>query len=346
MAERSMIALALLLLLSGCAAVEEAPPKQPPQEAAPTPEPEPEEAPPQRPPAPEEQEVAKPEVNFSLAWSFDTGEPIYGVDVGRRFIAIAGYDNRVRLLDRSGALLWSFETRGNAEAVALSEEERYLLASSYLVPEARVYLFAVDGEDTRLLWEKELEVLVKGVAVSEREGLVVVGAGDGRVIAYSLAGEPRWSFEIGDSAWGVWDVEVAEGRVALAGDDTYLYLLTSRGELLWKRGGGRHGYFYGCDASSKLVAGVTQDRMLYVFSAEGKPLWKFRSGFANYEVAISQELVALSSWDKRVYLFSAEGELLQVLEFESEPTELDFSPDGRSLAVGSRNGRLYIFTEK
>jgi len=346
-----VIAVALLALLAGCTGIEEPAPAKAPQVEAP---PVQEEAPPQevphrevQEPTPvEEQAPSVEEANFSLLWSFDTGEPVYGVDAGRRYVAIASYDNRVHLLSADGTHLWSFETAGNAEAVALGKGERYLAASSYLIPEARLYLFAISNGTARLLWEKEVDTPVRAVALSEALGLVVAGTGRGEVLAYSLTGAPRWSFRIGDSAWGVWDLELLGDRVAVAGDDTFLYLLSAEGELLWKRGGGRRGYFYGCDLYGGLVAGVTQDRMVRLYSEEGRLLWSFRTEFSNYDAAISGELVAVSSWDNRVYILSHGGELLQVLEFESEPTELDFSPGGDILAVGSRDGRVYVFTEK
>jgi WD40 repeat protein len=284
-------------------------------------------------------------LNLSLLWSYYTREPVYGVDAGRSYVAAASYDNHLYLFNMSGVLLWRFETRGNAEAVALSERENYLVAASYLVPEARIYLFNLTSSNASLIWEKKLQNIVKGVAISEETNLVVVAAGDGRAYAYTLEGEPRWIFETQDSAWGVWDVATDGMHVALAGDDTYLYLLDTSRKLKWKRSGGRGSYIYGCALSSKLVAGATQDRMLYVYDINGKLLWKFRSGFSNHDVAIAEnpELIALASWDKKVYLLSYDGRLITQLDFVQEPTSVEFSTDGSALAVGSRDGRVYLF---
>jgi outer membrane protein assembly factor BamB len=344
---RSVALVLIILAFSACIAGErtaEEPPK--PEEMATQPTTTPPVPPPQNEegsPQPSHESTQK--INLSLLWSFSTKEPVYGVAVGRRYIAVASYENKIYLLNMSGAPVWSFKTRGNAEAVALSEGENYLLATSYLVPEARVYLFRLAGGNISLIWEKTLQSIVKGVAISEEANLVIVAAGNGRAYAYTLEGEPRWTFEIQESAWGVWDVALQGGRVALAGDDTYLYLLDTDGRLLWRRGGKKGSHLYGCALSPELVAGAAQDRVLYVYSLEGKLLWKFKTGFSNHDVAIAEnpELIALSSWDKKVYILSYSGEVMAELEFEQEPTEVDFAPDGQSLAVGSRDGKVYLF---
>lgn len=284
-------------------------------------------------------------VNFSLLWTFSTPEPVYGIAAGKHYIAVASYENMIYLLNMTGAPVWSFQTHGNAEAVALSEDENYLLATSYLVPEARIYLFRLTGENVSLIWEKILKNIVKGAAISEESNLAILAAGDGRAYAYTLKGEPRWTFEIQKSAWGVWDVALQDGHIALAGDDTYLYLLDTSGRLLWKRGGRKGSYLYGCALSQELVAGVAQDRTLYVYDIRGRPLWTFKTGFSNHGVDISpdSELIAISSWDKKVYILNRSGDVLAKIVFEQEPTDVDFTPDGRLLAVGSRDGKVYVF---
>ena len=341
---REAVLLLMLLALSGCIAEEggevEMPPAGVEVPAATTP-------PPQH--VPEESTLPPgenaPELNISPLWNFATGEPVYGVDAGKHYVAAAGYDNNIYLFNMSGTLLWKFKTRGNGEAVALSEGEKYLVAASYLIPEARIYLFRLADGNATLIWEKKLQSLVKGVAISEEANLVVIAARDGNAYAYTLEGEPRWTFKTRKSAWGVWDVAMEGKHVALAADDTYLYLLDTGGKLLWKRGGGKGSYLYGCGLSSKLVAGAAQDKTLYVYTTDGKPLWKFRSGFSNYDVAIddNHRLIALTSWDKRLYIFSYSGEKIAQLEFEQEPTGVDFSSDGATVAIGNRDGKLYLF---
>ncbi|WP_456475064.1 WD40 repeat domain-containing protein [Candidatus Pyrohabitans sp.] len=342
---REAVLLLMLIALSACIAEEGGDVEVPPVEVeAPAPTTPPPQAMPEE-SIPLDQGESTPEFKISPLWSFATGEPVYGVDAGKHYVAAASYDNTVYLLNMSGNLLWKFKTQGNAEAVALSEGENYLVAASYLIPEARIYLFRLANGDATLIWEKKLQSGVKGVAISEDADLVVIAARDGNAYAYSLEGKPRWTFKTQKSAWGVWDVAIEGKYVALAADDTYLYFLDTGGKLLWKRGGGKGGYLYGCALSSKLVAGAAQDKTLYVYSTDGRLMWKFRSGFSNYDVAIDDNLrlIALSSWDKKVYLLSYSGEKIAQLDFEQEPTGVDFSSDGATVAIGNRDGKLYLF---
>ena len=334
--------LIILLLLCSCLS------EKAPEAGMPAPQPEPTMPEVEKPVQPEHVPTPKSEearaVSLNLLWNFSTGEPVYGVDVGSRYVAVASYDNRVYLLTTNGSVVWSFKTRGNAEAVALSEEENYLLATSYLIPEARIYLFRIGDDNVSLLWERSYGNLVKGCDVSEELGMAVIATGDGTARAYSLTGAPLWSFRIQQSAWGVWDVEIACGRVALAGDDTYLYLLNSDGALIWKRSRGRRSYLYGCGLSCNLAAAASQDRGLYVYDKGGRLLWTYTTGDSNHDVAIStsQELIALSSWDGKVRIFSSKGKLMAALSFHEKPTRVAFSRDGRLLAVATRGG-VYVY---
>ncbi len=335
----------VILLFSACIAGEKATPLSVQREIKPAPAS-------TSPPQAQQKEEVTPQpsgvirkVNLSLMWTFSTREPVYGVAAGRNYIVVGSYENRIYLLNMTGSPVWSFQTWGNTEAVALSEDENYLLATSYLFPEARIYLFRLTEGNVSLVWEKTLKNVVKGAAISEESNLAILAAGDGRAYAYTLKGEPRWTFEIQKSAWGVWDVALQDGHIALAGDDTYLYLLDTSGRLLWKRGGRKGSYLYGCALSQELVAGVAQDRTLYVYDIRGRPLWTFKTGFSNHGVDISpdSELIAISSWDKKVYILNRSGDVLAKIVFEQEPTDVDFTPDGRLLAVGSRDGKVYVF---
>ncbi len=283
---------------------------------------------------------SEPELKSTLLWSFSTGEPVYDIDIEDNFIALASYDNSFYLLSPEGELIHKFKTRGNAEAVALNSEEKLLLGASFVYPETTLYLYSL-GEKPELLWKKSFDSQVKALDFQGEN--IIVGEVSGRVSAFSPSGEKLWEFLLGRSAWGVAEIEAGGKAVAVAGDDSNLYLLSPQGKLIWKRFQGRKGYLYGCalEENLGLIGTASQDSLAALYSDEGKLLWKFKTNFSNSDIAISREgFVAVASWDGNVYILSRDGGLLLAIPVK-EPTALDFSGD--YFGIASRDGNAYLY---
>ncbi len=259
------------------------------------------------------------------------------MDISDEYVALASYDNHFYVLSRDGELLYSLDTEGNAEAVALSGD--LLVGASFVIPEATVYLYNLSTG--KLVWRHTYREHIR--ALDFVGDVLVIGSVKGRLLALSLEGKKLWERHISKSAWGVNEVEGYGSRFCVAGDDTYLYLFTKDGDLVWKKALGRKSYLYGCALSGKEVGFVTQDKKAGVFSVSGKKLWEFKTGFSNSDISISNSLVAVASWDGNVYLLSPEGKLLGRIPTEEPTCVVIF---GDMIGICSRDGNGYIYRIK
>lgn len=274
------------------------------------------------------------ELNLSLVWKFSTSEPVYDMDISREYIAVASYDNHFYVLNRSGEVIHTFSTKGNAEAVAIRGE--LLAGASFVIPEATLYLYNLSSGE--LVWKHTYAEQIRALDFAGET--LLIGTVEGRIIALSLSGKKLWERQISKSAWGVAEIEALSNMFCVAGDDTYLYLFSVDGDLIWRKSPGKKSYLYGCGIHDKVVGFAAQDRRAGVFSHQGKKLWEFKTGFSNSDIAISDRLVAVASWDGNVYLLSHEGELLGRIPVK-EPTCVVLFKN--LVGFGSRDGRAYIY---
>lgn len=282
-------------------------------------------------------------LKVSLLWNFSTIEPVSDIDIGNDIVALASLDNNFYILNIDGKVLHRFKTSGNAEAVALLQKKNLLLGSSFVYPTTTLYLYSL-GEKPKLIWKKNINSEVMALAFQGDN--IIIGEVSGKVIALSLSGKKLWEFNISESAWGVADIEAGSKAIAVAGDDSNLYLLSDKGKLLWKRFQGRKGYLYGCalEENLSMVGAASQNSMATIYSEDGKFLWRFRTNFSNSDIAISKDgLVGVASWDGHVYILSRKGKLLLTIPVK-EPTAVDFN--GNYLGITSRNGNAYLYLIK
>jgi len=285
-----------------------------------------------------EKEKETASIEAIQSWNFSTGEPVYDLEVGEDYIAVASYDNHFYLLSRGGKMLQSIETRGNAEAVALEEGRGLMVGASFVHPLSTLYLYSL--EERKVVWERNFTAQVRGLDTQGDK--IIAGDTSGRVSFYSLQGRSLGNFSLGESAWGAWEVEAGEEGICIASDDTYLYYLSGE-RPEWKKSMGRKHYLYGCaiEETQEMVGAASQGNRAIVYSLEGSPRWSFTTNFSNRDIAISRYgTVAVASWDGHVYLLSREGHLQGSIEIR-EPTSLSFY--NRTLGVGSRDGRAYFY---
>lgn len=285
-------------------------------------------------------ERRKPYLNSTLLWSFNTSSPISDVEIGEHLVALASYDNNFYILNREGKLLHRLEARGNAQALALSEESGLMAGVSFVHPMATLYIYSLE-EKPKLIWKKELEREIRAIDFLGRD--ILAGDASGKLTLFSPEGGVEWNFSLEKSAWGVWEVETGREGIAVASDDTNLYYLSPEGELIWRRSMGRKHYLYGSalEEELELLGAASQEELAMLYTKEGRLLWKFKTNFSNSDIAISPlGLVAVASWDGHVYLLSARGELIDAIEAE-EPTSLNFYKN--YLAFSSRDGNVYFY---
>ncbi|RLG56666.1 MAG: hypothetical protein DRN95_06510, partial [Candidatus Hydrothermarchaeota archaeon] len=166
-----------------------------------------------------ESNETKPSITLIKVSEFKAKEYISGIASINNYTAIASWDDHVYLL-KDDTLQWKFKTKGSANAVAISKN--YIVATSYLIPNGVLYLLDYKGN---VMWNKTMPELCSGLDINEDGNMLVVGCRDGNVYAYSLGGELLWKFSVAKSAWGVWDVVIKDNKIAVASDDTFVYLL-------------------------------------------------------------------------------------------------------------------------
>jgi WD40 repeat protein len=374
---KKYVLLMLVLLTSGCfepgyPRVSPAPtppateiiPTQPPAETqipeveheqpATTPETTPEPAPltPQTPAATEAPELTPPpepvQQPFTLLWEYNTVFDVNGIDItdDGELIVAGSFD--LYAFNRTGDLLWQNKLLGSASDVSLTPDGERIVVSSYISPNGTVYLFDSQGG---LLWKKTLEDGAWGVDISS-DGKTIALAMDGdKIRILDEIGNTRWEYDTRYSAWGVWAVSIKpDGSVVGGSDDTYFYVLSPDGQLIFEESQGPAGHTTGV-AVSRVgdYLGVVTSRSRSVYFYRGTDLlWERQTGFNNVDIDLTPngELVAVASYDKNVYLFNRKGELIVKIPLAERVQSVALSSDGGYLAIGTWNGGIYLFEVK
>lgn len=293
---------------------------------------------------------------MTLLWKYDTGFDIYGVGItedGGMTVAGSG-DFYIYAFNSTGGILWKYQAKGAVGDVAMTPKGDRIVATSFVTPESTLYLLDPKG---RLVWKKGLENLSKGVDISADGNTIAVGLSNGKIQVLDRNGAIKWEYLTRDSPWGIWDVALKQDGGLVAGsDDTYLYVLNPKGELVFNdsQGSGLYingvatsteGDYIGVASRGKRKPGAPlQPGAIYLYQGN-KLLWQFETGRLNYGVALTQkaEMVAVGSWDKNLYLLNNRGELVAKYQMDSYVNRVAFSGDGKYLATGTVDGSIYLF---
>lgn len=286
-----------------------------------------------------------------LLWTYTTGDKNVDLSMssGGNLLAVGSYDGFLYLLNNKGELVWRFKVKGSAYGVGITADGRYIILTDFVTPTATIYLLENKNNlESQIVWKKELtdEGFFKAADITLDGSLIVVGNDLGKVIAYNLKGDKLWEYSVGESAWGVWDVCIAEdNHVGIASDDTNIHLLDGSGRILWKRSQGRKSYLYGCSISGNMdsIAGASQDNFIYIYDINGNLKWRTQTKFSNSNVHISDNYMAFSSWDKNIYLYSRNGRLLWTQGMGSEVNDVVISNDEKYLAASTKDKKIYFY---
>lgn len=296
---------------------------------------------------------------LTLLWKYDTGFDVYGVGItenGGMIVAGSG-DFNLYAFNRTGSLLWKYKTIGAVNDVSITPKGERIIATGFASTDSVLYLLDSKG---RLTWKKSLENLSKGVDISADGNTIAVGESSGKIVMFDGNGGQKWTYATRPSPWGVWDVALKpDGGVVAGADDTYFYVLNTKGELIFNDSKGvglfingvaasMEGDYIGIASRSRKKPGDTYEPGKVYFYQGTKLLWQYETGRLNYGVALTKkgELVAVGSWDKNLYLLNGKGELIMKYPINSYVDRVAFSGDGKYLATGTVDGGIYLFEVK
>jgi outer membrane protein assembly factor BamB len=222
--------------------------------------------------------------NGRTLWRFGAGViETSPLSAGGR-VYFGSWDQRVYALDgHTGRLVWSFST-GDRVKGGLALAGRTVYAGSY-----DGYLYALDARNGRLRWKAgggELGGLYATPSVAH--GRVFVSSTNGRVYAFSVAGDELWSVQTGSY---VYSPAALSGASAYVGSyDHRLYALEqASGRKRWTFDAGAPisgaptvidglVYFSSCGSCSSYESNARARRTFALDAATGRLVWRFPDG--------------------------------------------------------------------
>lgn len=215
--------------------------------------------------------------------------------------------NAFALDARSGDEIWRFEaTSGIRANVAVDADSVYAVDLNGI-------LFRIAIDTGREIWrvatdqqaDTSFRDLRSGPAV--RSGLVVVGAGDGAVVAFHITdGSEAWRFETGAAVRS--NPVINRGEVLVGSLDGYFYALDlSDGAQVWRAdlGGGVESSPE--VAGSRVFVGARDDALHALDRDTGRPIWRFETAdWVGSSPTIDDGVVYVGGIDRRVYAVSAD----------------------------------------
>lgn len=243
----------------------------------------------------------KPGVDF---WDYWTSSPLYADGV----IYIGGGDGVVRALDaRTGAVIWTYATRGRVRATPATDGKRIHVGSFDGA------MYALDRATGKLAWSFQTEgnsdfkigSIQSSAAVAD--GKVLFGSRDYRLYALDAeTGKPAW-IAPHKGSWVIGSPAVVDGKACVGSSDWKVVQCVDlkTGQELWRTEVGAPAF------SSPVIAGQT--------------LMVATLGGVLYQLNLAD--------GKTVSGFGSDGRLIGTVWI-----------DGGRVFVGSENGTLYALT--
>ena len=245
----------------------------------------------------------------SVAMSSDGSYVVAGGDT-------TDWGGELRLYDRSGTILWSYQTTdGSFELVDISSTGQYIVASCADEFGAWDVIYLFNKENSVPLWSYEAGYRVGSVSISLDGSTIVVGVGHetiGKVLVFDrTSNTPLWVYESDDSI----------DPVDVSSDGQYI------------------------------VAGEFLGGNIYFFNKENnEPLWIYQTGYDGVtysvqSVSISSDGSYLAAGDEySLYLFGKENnQVLWEHRLGDDVNSVSISAAGSSVVAGSSNGEIQFY---
>ncbi|MFO0675141.1 MAG: PQQ-binding-like beta-propeller repeat protein [Polyangiaceae bacterium] len=285
------------------------------------------------------------DVSGTPRWTVDLGDRVYSAPyVHPDGTLYVGSDaKRLFAVSTKGAVLWKLETGSDVDTSAAPTPEGTIVFASGRD------LFAVRRTGD-VAWRARVRGKIFTSAVVREDGVVVVGAQDHRVHAFSKSGTNLWSTDLGADVDGA-PVLLGGGAVAVGTDASEVVRLQADGAIAWRTNVG--GFVRGplsCARNGDVLAGVygPSPRMVRIEPSRGAKVGEFLvPGTGAKEFGVHGG--ALEDDDGTLY-FGAQDDLVRAVAIDGTlrwtfPTRGDVDApltllDDGTLLVPSEDGTL------
>lgn len=303
-------------------------------------------------------ETNSPYGNWSLVWEYKADHEIKKTSVSSdgKYIAAVGdnwnfeeFRNDVLyLLTSDGELLWKKDSRslfGFSDWIhdaSVSQNATYIAVGS----EGTTYLLRRDGS---IIWKKERLEGMNRVSISDDGEYVAIGTypiGVGWVHFFDKNGQELWNFS---TVGSVTSISMSKhGQYVAVGDYRgYAYLIDVQGNLLWDKKLGEYCDVYvSASADGEFVGIGTSGREIAILSKNGD--WLLNPTEVQHVVvgvsiaSDGYKLLFIPAEGEGLRIYDANGELVSSFKAREKVLDVDNTPEGVYVVIGSDDLRIYL----
>ena len=244
-------------------------------------------------------------------------EIIFGSETGKLYV-----------LNSSGKLLWSYETKGSIRSMAIAENinDDNKLGIIFGSKDKNLYVLNSKG---KLVWKFQAKSGIEGTAAvlkNKKNMQIIFGSNDGTVYSLNRKGELLWQFKTNGKitaqpAFGkIYNDEAS--YIIIGSFDKNVYVLTEDGKLEWKYKTEGNIFSKVCladinnDKKLEIIFGSCDDK-IYALSSKGDEIWSYETDFWVATTPIVVDInhdgkleVIVGSYDHSLYILDAEGTFL------------------------------------
>jgi len=294
--------------------------------------------------------------NWTLVWEFKADYIIKSVSissdgsyiaaVGDNWESDVGRNDVLYLLTGNGELVWKKDSRalfGYANwihDVSVSQNASYIAVGS----EGATYLTQKDGN---IIWKKEFEGM-NFVSISDDGNYIAVGTypiGVGWVHFLNKNGQELWNFSTVGSIVSI-SISKSGGYVAVGDYKGYAYLFNNQGKLLWdKKLGEECDVYVSTSANGEIIGVGTSYGEIALLDRNGDwilNLTEVQHSIEGTSISSIGNFLLVASGSEGLRIYNASGELFCSFMAREKVLDVDNTPQGNRVVIGSDDLRIYL----
>lgn len=249
--------------------------------------------------------------------------------------------------DGKGSQLWQDTSTSSVWALAFSTDGKTIVAGM----SDELVLFDIEGKRFSLQKNKGIIFLLNtwtmAVALSANGEIVAAGTGsDKHVRVFKQNGALLGDFGTQGSVYTI--AVSANGESIAAGDtDGYVYWLSQKGKLVWKKqfADKIQAVAFDSDGQHLWFGTGKKDGHLQVYNNRGSQLWRHHVGgsISSLALSVNSDRAVVGTEKGGIFLFNNDGTLPYQTSIGSTVRSVAISATGEKIVAGSLDGVIYSF---